>query len=454
MVVMSIVTMAQAPQKMNFQALVRNSSNELVTNQQISIEISVLNGLNEAVYTETQSVTTNANGVATLIIGEGTATKGTFAGIDWSAGNYYLQTTANLGGGASAIVGTTPLLSVPYALYAEKAGNADVDLSNYATKDEIPAAVDLSGYAKKEDIKEVDLTGYYSKAEIDALLAALESKIGEGGNNSEEQGNNGNVTFANGAIQAAFSVSATEQIYFSQGNLQYQASTNTWRFAEHQYDIIGADNSNISSSYSGWIDLFGWGTSGFASKNPYMTSTDYSDYGVVGDSYADIAGTNYDWGVYNKISNGGNTAGQWRTLTYGEWYYVMYERSNASSLYGVASVGGVNGMVLLPDDWKLPDGVAFKSGVADNYGSDYYKTVNNYSMSEWAEMESAGAVFLPAAGYRYGALVNNVGSGGYYWSASSSGSSYAYYLYFYSGNASMYGSYRYYGHSVRLVRGL
>ncbi|MCQ2605322.1 MAG: hypothetical protein MJ204_02120 [Bacteroidales bacterium] len=177
MVMMSVLTMAQAPKKMNFQALVRNSSNELVTNQMISMEISVLNGSNTAVYTETQSVTTNANGVATLVIGEGKATKGTFAGIDWSAGNYYLQTTANLGGGASAIVGTTPLLSVPYALYAEKAGNAAVDLSNYATKDEIPA--------------EVDLSGYYSKAEIDELLANLESKIGEG-SGSGEQGNSGN----------------------------------------------------------------------------------------------------------------------------------------------------------------------------------------------------------------------------------------------------------------------
>lgn len=63
-----------------------------------------------------------------------------------------------------------------------------------------------------------------------------------------------------GAIGGLFSVSATQQVYFSQGNLQYQASTTTWRFAEHQYDYVGADNENISSTYSGWIDLFGFGT--------------------------------------------------------------------------------------------------------------------------------------------------------------------------------------------------
>ncbi len=61
-----------------------------------------------------------------------------------------------------------------------------------------------------------------------------------------------------GAILAEFSVSDSTKVYFSQGNLQYQASTGTWKFADNQYDMIGDNNSNISSSYSGWIDLFGW----------------------------------------------------------------------------------------------------------------------------------------------------------------------------------------------------
>ncbi|MBQ3677498.1 MAG: hypothetical protein II926_09075, partial [Bacteroidales bacterium] len=60
-----------------------------------------------------------------------------------------------------------------------------------------------------------------------------------------------------------FTVAKGKQVYFSQANLQYNASSNVWRFAEHQYDIIGEDNSNISKSYNGWIDLFGWGTSGY-----------------------------------------------------------------------------------------------------------------------------------------------------------------------------------------------
>ena len=101
-----------------------------------------------------------------------------------------------------------------------------------------------------------------------------------------------------GVLPGLFSVSETEQIRFSQGNLQYQASTNSWRFAENQYDIIGADNSNISDSYDGWIDLFGWATSGYEGSFPYQTSDNVGDYGP---EYESIAETNYDWGIFNKI---------------------------------------------------------------------------------------------------------------------------------------------------------
>ncbi|MCQ2606661.1 MAG: BACON domain-containing protein [Bacteroidales bacterium] len=169
--------------------------------------------------------------------------------------------------------------------------------------------------------------------------------------------------YATGAVQGYFSVSASSKVAFSQGNLQYQASTKTWRFAEHQYDMIGEVNKIISSSYSGYIDLFGWGTSGYNGSNPYMTSKYDFDYGDVGASYGGIASTNYDWGVYNKISNGGNQAGMWRTLTNSEWGYVLSKRTDASSLKGLATVNGVAGMILLPDNWITPDGITFNSGV-------------------------------------------------------------------------------------------
>ncbi|MBP5724933.1 MAG: hypothetical protein J6X18_15345 [Bacteroidales bacterium] len=264
------------------------------------------------------------------------------------------------------------------------------------------------------------------------------------------------VPIKNGAILAAFSVSDSTKVYFSQGNLQYQASSKTWRFAEHQWDLVGdsingnvyekgvkSDNAKISSSYDGWIDLFGWGTSGYNGKNPYMTSTDNTDYG---DGYNDIAGTNYDWGVYNTISNGGNQAGQWRTLTYSEWNYVISNRTDARYLRGTATVNGVNGLILLPDNWTFPSDVEF------TYGEDGWSQ-NTYSASDWSKMEANGAVFLPAAGNRDGTDVSSVGSYGDYWSSSANGTNrYAYYLNFGGDDVYTSSDYRYDGESVRLVQ--
>lgn len=108
---------AQAPQKMNYQAVIRNSSDALVVNTQVGMKISILqgSGTGTAVYTETQTPTTNANGLISIEIGGGTG----FSSIDWSTGNYYIKTETDPTGGTSySITGTSQLLSVPYALYA------------------------------------------------------------------------------------------------------------------------------------------------------------------------------------------------------------------------------------------------------------------------------------------------------------------------------------------------
>ena len=250
-----------------------------------------------------------------------------------------------------------------------------------------------------------------------------------------------------GALPGLFSVSATKQVHFSQGNLQYQASTNTWRFAEHQYDYVGtqtadergnyggnvsgSDNRSISSTYSGWIDLFGWGTG----SNPTLSSTSYMDYG-----------TFVDWGS-NPISNGGNTVNQWRTLTIAEWNYLLNTRTDASSKRGTGNINGVGGLIILPDSWTLPSGCSFTSGF-----TTYDWAHNSYTLAKWAQMEAAGAVFLPAAGYRYGTNDNYVGNLGNYWSSTPFNESSAYYMYFYSNDLNViFSNFRGYGFSVRPV---
>lgn len=193
-------------------------------------------------------------------------------------------------------------------------------------------------------------------------------------------------------------------VWVSTGNLQYQATTNTFRFAPNQYDTIGALNSNIGASYSGWIDLFGYGTSGYdANIAPYKSELDLNGYG---NGTEDIAGTNYDWGVNNKISNGGNEAGIWRTLTHDEWYYLIMKHYHYQS-----TVNGVTGLIVLPDEFEYPEGSEPLSYSAGKFNE------NVLSAAQWTALEDAGAIFLPAAGERTGAEVDGVGVGGFYWSA-------------------------------------
>lgn len=233
-----------------------------------------------------------------------------------------------------------------------------------------------------------------------------------------------------GAIGGVFSVSDTKKVYFSKGNLQYQSSPSlTLRFAENQYDYIGANNT----ASTGWRDLFSWGTGDDPTK---MGSYDSYD-------------TFNDWGS-NAINNGGNTANSgWRTLTGGtggEWEYLFNTRTvNGGTGKGYSytsnqKVNNVLGVVLYPD----------------NYTGELYTTAQS---DNWSTFEAAGCVFLPAAGYRYQQYTYfstaDVGYGGHYWSSTpedTEDDTIAYSIWF-SGSsvATNHSDNRYIGESVRLV---
>ena len=249
-----------------------------------------------------------------------------------------------------------------------------------------------------------------------------------------------------------FSVSADKQVTFSKGNLQYTQSTNTWSFASTQWEVIGTDNvigGSVSSDKYGddkygdaladKVDLFGWSTS--ATNFGVSTSRSSNDY----------SGSFVDWGT-NKIGN--DVPNTWRTLSYDEWYYLRWERPNYSELCGVAQVNGVNGLIFLPDNWTCPAGVTFKSGYHSSYGVDYYAAYQTFTAEQWSKLESAGAVFLPASGYRNGSTVYYVRYLGYYWSATEDTSLSAYCLVFRSDEAGVGIDGRNYGRSVRLVKDL
>ena len=126
-ILMTASLWAQSPDKMSYQAVVRDGNNALVTSTAVGMQISILQGSanGTAVYVETQTPTSNANGLVSLEIGSGTVVSGTFAAIDWANGPYFIKTeTDPTGGTIYTVSGTNQLLSVPYALYAETSGSS------------------------------------------------------------------------------------------------------------------------------------------------------------------------------------------------------------------------------------------------------------------------------------------------------------------------------------------
>lgn len=119
---------AQSPNRMSYQAVIRNASNNLVTSSPIGMQISILQGspTGTAFYVETQTPISNANGLVTIEIGGGILVAGNFSTIDWSNGPYFIKTETDPAGGTSySITATTQLLSVPYAMFSQKAENAE-----------------------------------------------------------------------------------------------------------------------------------------------------------------------------------------------------------------------------------------------------------------------------------------------------------------------------------------
>jgi hypothetical protein len=172
-----------------------------------------------------------------------------------------------------------------------------------------------------------------------------------------------------GSSPGLFSVSRGHQVRFSQGNLQYYPDDNLWRFAERQWDFVGGptlceglgdmevgtvyangekcDNTKVGKYYPGWVDLFGWGTSGWNNGNVYYKPYDFASHIYESDAYGppgnfDLTGdyAQADWGAHNTISNGGTR--HWRTPAADEINYLLLTRDTPSGIrFAKAEVAGV-----------------------------------------------------------------------------------------------------------------
>ena len=244
-------------------------------------------------------------------------------------------------------------------------------------------------------------------------------------------------------INGKFSISDSKQVCFSKGNLQatYDGSTWSWDFAKNQWDYIGTGNEkvngNASVSSNCTIDLFKRSTS--------------SNYFGIHNSMDDnvFSGDFVDWGT--AIGSG------WRTLTHDEWNFLLQSRTTTSGLlFAKANLfGTVHGLILFPDNYTHPDGLAAITAPNDATGSAGWNG-NQYTAEEWAKMEAAGAVFLPAAGCREGSeSIRNINTIGYYHTATPFDANNNYEMPFHASTVeAKYYQPNHWAFSVRLVNGL
>lgn len=233
-----------------------------------------------------------------------------------------------------------------------------------------------------------------------------------------------------GIIEYPFPINDSTVIYFSKGNLQYNAgdgnthktadstAQGTWRFAERQYDYFGEENIGKDSTYNGWVDLFEWGSSGWEGTH------DHDGYVALDTAQC----RNADWGVYNAISNGGNEPGLWRTLSSFEWAYLL-NRSD----WAFAKIGKDSALclVIFPSAFVVPDtmnivyaSTPYNHNFYESYSGNYYIGAvdskyyeNAFSEEEFEELEARGAIALPCAGHIGGFSNNEFNEYGNIWTS-------------------------------------
>ena len=327
---------------------------------------------------------------------------------------------------------------------------------------------------------------------------------------------------ADGSLPGVFTINANgDKVKFSQGNLQYQAKGSDnqahWRFAEHQYDFVGgiisgtkygtigdSDNGSISIDYEGWIDLFGWGTSGFNTDingnstrlskecyQPWSTATTTTYYYLNGSSTDALSvEKRTDWGCNEiKVFNGkeyidGKPQKGWRTLTAEQWNYIIgsHDTELAPCRDGnrfihcyltLKNNTKIYGILLFPDGWKVTDwpgdnGPAEHTTYSNPKGSTETKYRYNFnghnSYSPFAEidedffnkLQGKGVVFLPETGFRSATTYSSSGKNKlYYYAANPRTTNCAYFVF--SKDGYTINSYpstansRYNGYAVRLV---
>jgi len=504
--VLTLITNAQAPQGFNYQATVRNSTGDLIVNQNVNFKFNIM--LNSAtslpVFSETHMAPTDDLGQVNLVIGQGTATIGTFSTINWGTGNYYLGIELNTGAGYVAM-GTTQLLSVPYALYANSAGNAQAATPNLADVLGVNNGANnlqIKNLAEPTDAEDAATKNYVDNAtSANTTLTDGSIFVGNASNVATGVTLSGDVTISNTGLASisdnAVSTSnitdanvtdtkldkaniplsgfgaATADVDLGTKNIKNLADPidNQDAVTKQYVDLLQAQINNLQQQLTSNLIAQYPAGSVFCASGPTqivpvlnpITGRTWMDRNL-GASRAATSSTDVE--AYGDLY-------QWGRRTDG------HQCRNSATTTVLSSVEQPNhGDFIIsnsfPWDWLVPQNDSSNLWDIGNYNNNNpcptgyrvptYMEINQEGLS-WSQSNAEGAfaspLKLPMAGYR-GDLVgngslNDVGTNGSYWS---SGYYYndvdniydSYGLGFVSNNAYIFNSTRLFGDSIRCIK--
>ncbi len=400
--VLSAMSFAQVPQMMSYQAVVRGNDNNLVVNQQISMRVSILQGSADggAVYTETHSATTNANGLVSIEIGNGTSND-EFSTINWANGPYFVKTETDVNGGENyEIVGVSQLLSVPYAMYAQTAGNVP-DVSGFLTEETDPT---VPSWAKAETKPAYDYSEINSTPEIPTVptnVSAFENDANYLTSYTESQtiadaaalGNSLNTQLKNVTDPTDNQDAATKK-YVDDVIAELQATidhlSEVVRLGGHDFVDLGLPSGTL------------WATCNVGATNP----EDYGDYFAWGET---TTKETYRWNTYSLCNDGSN--------------HKLTKYCNNSSYGNNGFTDTLTTLESVDDAATANWGSAWRMPTKEDF-----EELNNNCTKTWTTQNGVNgalftgpngkSVFLPAAGYYLGSELLTAGSLVHYWSSS------------------------------------
>lgn len=403
-----IITLwAQVPQHFSYQAVIRNNDGSATASQKVSVRVSILQGSESGtvMYTETHSVKSNPNGLITLQIGDGFPVNGSFSAIDWQHGPFFLKTEVDPNGGNNlSLVSVQQLLSVPYALYAEKAGSVKdavdkgyVDNQDNRLKDYVDSLWALSPSVDTNKIgAPVVVTDSVS---VYRHYATVSGKVLSDGGELVMSRGFCYSTKPNPTISDNYILQGTGKGGFSGAITGLQDSVTYYvrAFATSRYGTAyGAQRSfSTNSKNNRMFGIFAVSDSTYVRFAPgnlinktnslHFTKTQYD------------TGTDYRQELKNSsfYVDGDN----WRVLSYDEAKY-LFEKHKIISV----DIDGIYGIIIIPDYWIAPTNfnwliINSLNHIQYSEGGYTLGYTLNYTFSmtkeQWEDLEAAGAIFFP-----------------------------------------------------------